>query len=453
LPEIDFSGIIGALYLQKGDCMFRRHITVGFGTLLLGFATQVFAGWTTPVSIATPSGSVVSFGQITLATSSTGAQAAAWVAFNSTNAVAIQAATRNPGGTWTTAQTVGLPTGTNSPLPRVAVAPSGAAVVVWQTRPAANSVAVFAAARPANGNWGAATQLAAATSTSYIVATPYPKVVMDSQGTALATWIQGTQLTASLKAASLAPGGSWGAAFTIGGTPFLTIAADSLAINSSGQALAVWAEGGSNGSSLWTIKGADRRSGVWSAPVTIISQGNRVSLGSIALDDQGDAVVWRHVRGGIATVAERMGSDSWSVTTGPACTDGFGLALDDSGRAASLVQILVWVGASQVDQLGTCTNTVGSSTWTPTLLAGSIASFNASGMVTTPAGTDVAAWIDTKANQLMFSQRAIGATTFSAPAAIGPGSSPGSLAAAMGNVVAMWIGTDGSLEVSELNVP
>jgi len=433
---------------------------LALGCVALTWVTHAAAaGWTLPVTMATPVAPVAHFTFLTVATSPSGAQAAAWVTTDSANTpLAIQAVTRDPGGTWSAPQTIGVPVDAAGlgTFPRVAVSATGAAIVVWQTIPATHGAAylfdvtVQAAARPAHGAWGPATTLASVTYGTYINDLPYPSAAMDANGNALALWVQGNQYSATVEAASLPAGGSWGRPIAVSAPA--NIQAAGLVGNASGDALAVWTDQPAGGSSsVWTMRSADRRSGVWTAPVVASPAHTRDNISGFTLNGRGDGVTVMGVtHSALATSSSAFGS--WSAQTTLACGryNNSGVALDDAGNAAYLGYQFV----SGTQQLAVCARPAGGAWGAAVGIPGNIQSTTVAplspSIVATPGGTFVAAWADLNTSQLMVSERPIGAPAFVAPVAIGGISSGAAIAAAAGDIVTIWVGSDQSVKFSEL---
>ncbi|HEY3759684.1 MAG TPA: PKD domain-containing protein [Solirubrobacteraceae bacterium] len=227
------------------------------------------------------------------------------------------------------------------PDPDLAVAPNGAATIVWQRQHD-----VDAASRPAKGGFGSPETVSEAA-----VQDEGPRVALDAGGDA--TTVFELEAGERVIASSTRPaGGKWSSPTTI--SEPLNVNVPSVAVNARGDAVAVWEaffEEMGAGTDEEHIQVATRPAGAsaWSAPVTLTK--SETGLGEpgnqeVAIDGEGDAVaIWGRMHGANAETIETsqdhaLGS-SWSA---PVTVSGPGkmeeapqIAVNDAGHAT-----IVW---------------------------------------------------------------------------------------------------------------
>jgi hypothetical protein len=225
--------------------------------------------------------------------------------------------------------------------PGLAVAPDGAATIVWQRQHD-----VYASSRPAGGGFGSPE-----TVSEEAVQDEGPRVALDAGGDA--TTVFELEAGERVIASSTRPaGGKWSAPATI--SEPLLVNVPSVAVDARGDAVAVWEaffEEVGAGEKEEHIQVATRPAGAsaWSAPVTLTK--TESGLGEpgnqeIAIDGQGDAVaIWGRMHGANAETIETsqdhaLGS-SWSppkAISGPGkMEEAPQVAVNDAGQAT-----IVW---------------------------------------------------------------------------------------------------------------
>jgi hypothetical protein len=249
-------------------------------------------------------------------------------------------------------------TGVNS-LPQVAVNPAGNAIAVWRSTPTPASIQA-AVYNHTTGMWSSPT----------IISTPgqnttSPQVAINASGNGVAVWLEGVFV---VKAALYnAATSTWSSIFTIS-APGLNGEAPQVEIDSSGNAVAIWSVSNLPGLQSSTYSSLTNS---WSEPVTLFS-GGATSGARLSMNASGEAVaVWTI---GIATVPEILAATyspqtGWSLPPTPISTPGVissapSVSIDDAGDA-----IAVWTAT---DMLQSATYTHATNVWaSPSTVASS----------------------------------------------------------------------------------
>lgn len=397
------------------------------GLLGLAFAAYAAFGWSAPVTLANPIPPAYVLNSPVVAINSSGAQAAAWVSQD--NDLMLQVAAQDAGGSWSAAQTLTPASGVNAADPSVAISPLGNAVAIWDVYASPNLL-VQASARQPQGSWSAV-----ATLTSPAYSSTVPKVGMDGSGNAVAIWLQRSPSGASaIETANLPASGSWTAPATIS-TPGVSATNPTLAVNSSGDAIAGWQTG--NGQILV----AERKAGVWGAPISIAPAAFRQGFANVALNDQGDAAVAWTGRG-TALVATRAAGGTWTapLTISKQSEGGSArIALDNYGNAVMIFSLVQYASGGYVYPVEAVSRPAGGSWGGPILVSAASDYASSPNLIATPAGTFVAGWIDDNTNTAHAAIRPIGQSAFGTPAALSTTRGPLVLDAASGHTAAIWI--------------
>jgi hypothetical protein len=165
-------------------------------------------------------------------------------------------------------------------FPRLAVAPSGDAVAIWQME----GGPIVAATRRATGTWEAPVVLDASGRE--------PDVATDTRGDLQAIWVHTGDDGSSLRTASHPLGGAWSAPIVVAQDPDpFTLGRAGVSIDDAGAAVASWERGAGTGHEIHAeVYVASRRDGAWGVPVRLAAFGARVGE---AMDEAGTAtVVW-----------------------------------------------------------------------------------------------------------------------------------------------------------------
>jgi hypothetical protein len=409
------------------------------GALCLAFVAYAASGWTTPVALSTPIPPTYYVTSPAVAINSSGAQAAAWV--NEDNYLLLQVAAQDAGGSWTAAQTLTPRSGVNAASPSVATSPTGNAVAVWEIY-ANQGYVIQASTRQAHGSWTAATSVTQPGNSTL------PQVGMDGNGNAVAVWVQTTSNVGAIETANLPASGSWTSPVALS-APGVSATKPNLAVNSLGDAIVGWQT--TNGQILV----AERRAGVWSAPISIAPAAFRQGSPYVALSDHGDAAIAWTGRG-TALVATRPAGGTWSAPL-TISTQSSGasarIALDGSGNAVMIFQLVKYTGSSYAYPVEAVSRPAGGSWSTPVTISGANDYAATPSLVSTPASSFTAAWVDDNTYTMRAAIRPSGQSAFGAFAVLGSSTGDAFLAAAAGHTAATWIGSGPAVQVSNNATP
>jgi hypothetical protein len=228
----------------------------------------------------------------------------------------------------------------------------------------------------------------------------------------------------------------------------LSAAQPSLAVNSSGDAIAGWQT--TNGQILV----AERKAGAWGSPVTIAPAAYRQGSLQVAINNRGDAAIAWTGRG-TALAAIRVAGGTWSAPTTISRQSAGAtarIALDDSGNAVAIFEQVVFSGSSYVYPVQAVSRPVNGSWSTPTTISATNDYASSPNLVATPAGTFVAGWVNNTTNTVHAAVRTVGQNAFWSPANVGTGNSL-NLAVAASRTAAIWIGPGPAVQISDGSTP
>ena len=210
------------------------------------------------------------------------------------------------GGSWGTATLIAPNNMGNAINPQIAIDVNGNALVVW--------VQFYGFSRDiwsnrfssAGGSWGTATLIETANTGNALE----PQIAVDATGNALAVWTQsdGTRynIWANRFTVAAGGGGSWGAATLIQSDTVRDAGEPQIAFDSSGNAMAVWAQSDGLRDTIWASRFAAAYGGSWGAPSLIESNITApAKTPQIALDTNGNAMaIWAQ--------SDRMRDNIWA---------------------------------------------------------------------------------------------------------------------------------------------
>jgi hypothetical protein len=146
--------------------------------------------------------------------------------------------------TWGTAQLIETDNAGPATSPRIAMDSSGNAIAVWQQSDGTRNN--IWANRYAGGSWGTAQLIETANAGD----ASYPQIAMDSSGNAIAVWQQFDGTRNNIWTNRYA-GGSWGTAQLIETDNAGPAGAPQIAMDSSGNAIAVWQQWDGTRNNIW----------------------------------------------------------------------------------------------------------------------------------------------------------------------------------------------------------
>ncbi len=245
--------------------------------LLFAPGADAAPAWLSPETLMT-----LSPGAPQLAVSPDGRAVAVSTVWNGSN-VLIQASVREAaGGGWQAPVTLSE-AGHESMWPQVAIDEAGEAIAVWEFQEGSSRV-IKASVLPAEGGgWQTPVTISEPTHES-----GSPEIVLTPGGEAIAVWSHYTGSHSVIQTSSRpAPGESWQAPVTLTSTSSEAYAPQ-VAVNGSGEALAVWEF--DDGSELVAQAAARPSGGIWGAPATLSGTGHNAQWPRVALNELGEAV-------------------------------------------------------------------------------------------------------------------------------------------------------------------
>ena len=218
---------------------------------------------------------------LTLAADSLGTLYAAWEDYRTDNTPHVRFAICPVGGAWGPSAKVDPPSTEAQTAPRLAVDGAGNLFAVWRDARGSAPQTYFAY-RPAGGAWSATQAISPTAEAQWD-----PFIAVNHRGEAVVAWGQGTGGLQDVWAAVRAPGGPFGAAQRLS-TQTVWYPWPSAAMDDWGRAYALWAGGEQV---LFALRPAG---GPWSAPENILDVPGRGSYTArLAVDSAGNAhAVW-----------------------------------------------------------------------------------------------------------------------------------------------------------------
>jgi hypothetical protein len=299
-------------------------------------ASVAEASWLSPVDISEP-GEAAGVPQVVL--DSEGNATAVWDRWNGLDTV-VESAYRPAGEGWGSPENLSepalegesVPGAHDAQSPRIAVDGQGDVTVVWE-RYAGAKILLQAVDRPSGGSWTAPVDLGEMN----LASDPEPWVAVDSAGDAVAVWKQGEVIQSVFRPA----GGYWEAPLPISaGESFVPQAA----MNAEGEATVVWMH--YDGSRYVVESAYLPAGGNWESPTLVSEPGEEAGDPQVALDAAGNTVVaWRGESGGKEYVrtAYRPVGGLWEAPTNASAAgehvQSIQDAVDSDGNA-----IVAWAG-------------------------------------------------------------------------------------------------------------
>jgi hypothetical protein len=178
----------------------------------------------------------------------------------------------------------------NASLPDIAMDPDGNAMVVWRQTDGTRDNIWANRYAPAT-TWGTAELI----ETDNAGTASGSRVVLDSQGNAIAIWQHSDGLHSNIRANRYAAGSGWGTSVLVYASANIA-ATPQISIDRSGNALAVWRDSSLAGFSIWA--GRYVRGGAWETAVQIEPGTGDATTPEVAIDNRGNALaVWAEADG------------------------------------------------------------------------------------------------------------------------------------------------------------
>ena len=258
--------------------------------------------WRAPRALSVPADHVAS-PQLAIAGDSVGA---VWGRFDGKSLIA-QAAIRDPKTHAWSAPTSLSPSGRDAQVPRIAVNDRGDAVAVWASV-GLTGWTVQGAYRPAGGTW----QAAAPPQTAQ-AGTAATDVVIDADGRAVVVWAATSGTGWRVQSSSRSPDGSWTKVTGISGLDATGQITPELALEGSGDVLAVWSRT-INAKSVIEAATLSAVKRTWSAAAQLFKVTRDALAPSVTVNRRGDGlIVWTSSdRNGLSVVASyRRAGKPW----------------------------------------------------------------------------------------------------------------------------------------------
>ncbi len=245
-----------------------------------------------------------------------------------------------PADGWATAAIIDSENLGSAFFPQVAIDTNGNALAVWaQTDGTTNNI--WANRYTPTGGWGTAAMIETSFSNSGLS----PQIAIDINGNALAVWSQSDGSQNSIWANRYTPAGGWGAAALIESDNAGDASNPQIAIDSSGNALAVWLQSDGVRNNIWA-NSYTTASGWGTAALIETDDASDALRPQIAIADNGNALaVWRQFDGAQNNIwANRYTpADGWDtaelIETNTAATTfnpQIAIASDNTGKALAL---------------------------------------------------------------------------------------------------------------------
>jgi hypothetical protein len=390
-PEISGPGASGQPQVavgSSGDAVAVWTRTEGSENHIEAAVKPLGEPWEAPAPISAPSPATL---DPTVAVDASGDAVAVWQIVVGNESV-VEAATRPAGEPWTSPEVIS-PAGEEAVGPDIALDGAGDAVVVWEAVGGSSDV-IDVAARPAGGAWGAAQGISPSGHRCV-----EPRVAVDPSGDAVVVWDWVNGISTTVEASSSVGGASWSAAETVSaaGQPAY---APKPAIDASGDAMAVWEtfEGS------YAVKSAERPAGgAWGPIEAISSPGRESGAAQVALDSAGDAVaIWKD---GITALlaSSRPAGGSWQAPAeismpGEEVEGVPSLGVDPSGDAVAL-----WSSAEGGENIVRATSRSAGGAWEspPVELERSGEELFEDDVAIAPTGSAVAVWRQSRGSEAL----------------------------------------------------
>ncbi len=255
----------------------------------------VGSGWGTAALIETGPGSA-ELPQI--AVDSTGSAIAVW--HQDDDAVwSIWANRYTVGSGWGTAKLIETGTG-NAELPQIAVDSTGNAIAVWRQYDGA-MLSIWANRYTVGSGWGTAELIETGAGSAEL-----PQIAVDSTGNAIAVWHQDDGTVLSIWANRYKIGSGWGTAKLIE-TGTGSVRDSQVAVDSTGNAIAVWRQYDGTVLSIWTNR--YKVGSGWGTAKLIETGTGSAELPQVAVSNGNTIAVWRQYDGAAWSIwANRRGT-------------------------------------------------------------------------------------------------------------------------------------------------
>jgi len=275
-----------------------RHRLMGTTLAIAALAvTPAFATptWTPPQNVSLPVVPATVPANAQVAIDGAGNATAVWTELSPTDSV-VNTSTRLTGSaTWSLPETLSTTGGTADPVPQIAVNAAGAVVAVWVRFDGEDSVVQSRGKSTAASAWSASQDLSTSVPDPAIMVVDEgeaqgPRVTINGNGAAVATWWRNDAANAIIQASRLS-GGAWSSPANVSATG-RDGSQSHVGIDGAGNATSVWVDfDGVHWTTQWSRLAA--ASTTWAIPQALSGLGEDIANPQIAVNAAGDAtVVW-----------------------------------------------------------------------------------------------------------------------------------------------------------------
>ena len=260
---------------------------------------------------------------------------AVWQRYDGTNDNIWSSHYNADNSSWSTAVLIENSTAGSASSPKIAADASGNAIVVWRQYDGSAFNIYSNRYDVSSGNWSTATLIENITGNAY-----YPQIAVDGRGNAIVVWPHFDGIRSNI----------WSNRYDAGSEKWLTpelietdvgaASSPQLAVDGSGNAIAVWSQYDENyiSNSIWSNR-YDAGGGSWSTAVLLESYTGNAYNPQIAMDSSGNAIaVWGQYSS-IYSNRYDASSGNWSmaaVIENNSSADTPQVAVDGSGNAVTV---------------------------------------------------------------------------------------------------------------------
>jgi PKD repeat protein len=373
--------------------------------------------WTPPQNLSLPVVPATVPTNAQVAIDAAGNATAIWTELSATDSVVNTATHLAGSATWSPPETLSTTGSTADPVPQIAVNATGAAVAVWVRFDGEDSVVQSRRKSTAAGTWSAPQDLSTSVPDPAIMVVDEgeaqgPQVAINSSGAAVATWWRNDAANAIIQASRLS-GVTWSGPVDVsaGGRDGLQ---SQVGIDGAGNATSVWVDfDGVHWRTEWSRLPA--ASSTWAIPQVLSTLGDDIANPQVAVNTAGDATaVW--VKFGphdqVQSASRSFAGATWSAVETLTAPDGDAadpqVSIDANGTA-----IAVWSETTAFSIIQSRRRASGTWSATASLSAPDNDAF-APVIAVNEAGAASAAWV-TGQNVIQSSTIAVASPTWSAP--------------------------------------
>ncbi len=214
---------------------------------------------------------------------------------------------------------------TNAINPQIILNNTGQAITVWQTNNEDNKIIQATYSTDNGENWSSPTDLSATGQDA-----AEPQIAMNDSGEAIAVWYRSNGANTIVQAAYSSDGGqNWSSPINLSSTG-QNAAASQIAINSSGKAIAIWHRSNGSNTIVQSSYSSDKGAS-WSTPTNLSTTGQDASSAQIALNDSDLALTSWHRSTGENTRVQ----STYSLNAGASWSNNFNFSAEGASGSNS----------------------------------------------------------------------------------------------------------------------